>query len=98
MIAGYFPFSVVFFFKCRTVGVFYQTAHFDVGFIALLAGQLKSLANCGMLENGPRTRKRDGEWAPVRMRNLSDSGRDFWHQTFAAPIQNNWRTLFIYIK
>ena len=54
---------------------------------------MKSEANWGMLANGPRTRKRDGEWAPVRMRSFKLSGRDFWHQTLAAPNQNNWRTL-----
>ncbi len=71
----------------------YQTAHFCTGFIALPSGQLKSEANWGILANGPRTRKRDGEWAPVRMRSFKLSGRDFWHQTLAAPSQNNWRTL-----
>lgn len=71
----------------------YHTAHFCTGFMALPRAQLKSEANCGMLANGPRTRKRDGEWAPVKMRNFKLSGLDFWHHTLAAPIQNNWRTL-----
>ena len=41
--------------------VVYQTAHLWVGFIADVLGQLKSALKSGMLEKGPRTRKRDGE-------------------------------------
>ena len=33
----------------------YQTSHFLSGFIGESAGQEKSLANSGMLANGPRT-------------------------------------------
>lgn len=54
-------FSFLFYLSVRLLTVIYQTAHLFVGFIALPRGQLKSEANWGILANGPRTRKRDGE-------------------------------------
>ena len=61
----------------QVIGGVYQTAHFFAGFIGFSSGQPKSLANWGMLANGPRTRNREGECAPVKMRSFSASGRDF---------------------
>ena len=73
--------------------IFHQTVHLTEGFIALFIGQSKSVANCAILEKGPRTRKRDGECCPVKISSDKLSGRDFSHQIFAAAIQNSCRTL-----
>ena len=66
----------------------YQTSHFLTGFISEPSGQLKSAANSRLLLNGPFTRKRPGEWAPVLMRFSSALSRYLEHQVLAAEIQN----------
>jgi hypothetical protein len=48
-------------------GLGHQTEHFFSGFILLPTGQLKSTANWGLLERLPKTRKRPGEWDPVKI-------------------------------
>lgn len=45
--------------------IFYQTSHFEEGFILLFEGQWKSIENSFILLIGPRTRNIPGEWTPV---------------------------------
>jgi hypothetical protein len=89
-----FVFACMAFWSAETKSV-YQTSHFLVGFMGEFAGQLKSLANSGMLEKGPRTLNMSGEWTPVRTRSLSALSLYFAHHTLAALIQNIWRWLYL---
>ena len=79
-----------FFIVFVSVGcVLHQTWHLCLGFMLDPRGQLKSLANSAMFENGPWTLNMSGEWTPVRTRILRALGRYFAHQTFAALTQNS---------
>ena len=62
----------------------HQTLHLSTGCMALPSGHLKSWANSGELEKGPRTRNIPGLWAPVLIRFSSDLGRYLEHHVFAA--------------
>ena len=69
------------------------TWHLCFGFMLDPRGQVKSLANSAMFENGPWTLNMSGEWTPVRTLILRALGRYLAHQTLAALIQKSWRWL-----
>ena len=68
----------------------HQTSHLSTGFILDPRGQLKSLANSLLLENGPCTLNIPGEWTPVLILFSSALSLYFEHQVLAALIQNIW--------
>lgn len=69
--------------------LFYQTRHFEIGFIFVPTGQLKSNANSCILLTTPFTRNSFGECTPVFILLTLNSFVETAHHIWAEEIQNS---------